>query len=158
MPEKYIESLNRALKALQIADHMTYITFPLIKEKRLLLKILDEIHFSLLNAINSILQFEYLYKRIQLYRDPKENFRTFIEKCAPRYELTKEQVDMILDIFALEEKHKKSPMEFIKNNKVVIMSESLNTNYIDLQKIKEFLILSKEIVRKAKERITNKKV
>ena len=158
MPEKYIESLNRALKALQIADHMTYITFPLIKEKRLLLKILDEIYSSLLNAINSILQFEYLYKRIQLYRDPKENFRTFIEKCAPRYELTKEQVDMILDIFALEEKHKKSPMEFIKNNKVVIMSESLNTNYIDLQKIKEFLILSKEIVRKAKERITNKKV
>ena len=158
MTERYIERINKAVKSLQIADHLTYITFPLIKEKRLLLKILDEIHLSLLNLINAILQYEYVYKRIQLYHDTKSNFRTFIEKCAPRYEISKEQISKILDIFTLAERHKKSPMEFIKNNKVVIMSDNLKTNYVDVDKIKEYLLLTKEILKKTKEKIINKKV
>lgn len=149
MPEKFLESLNYASKLLQTADHMTYITFPLVKEKRLLLKILNEIHLGLLNTINAILQYEYLYKRIRLYRDAKDNFIEFIEKCAPRYKINEEQIKKIKEIFLLIEKHKKSPFEFVKNDKVVIMSEGLHTDTITLEKIKDFLINAKDVYRKA---------
>ena len=65
--EKYQQHLQDAIKSLKLADHMTYVTFPLINEYRLLLKIFDEIYKSVINNVNAVLCYEYLYKRIRLY-------------------------------------------------------------------------------------------
>jgi hypothetical protein len=149
MPEKYIENLDKAAKNLQTADHMLYMTYPLVKEKRLLLKILNEIYLVTLNIINAILQYEYIYKRINLYKESKINLQTFRNKCAARYSITGEQVEKVLEIFNLAEKHKKSPFEFVRNNKVVIMTNALKTDTITIEKMKEYILLSKDILRKA---------
>jgi hypothetical protein len=147
MQEKFIDSLNIATKLLQTADHLTYITFPLVKEKRLLLKILAELSNSLLNAINAILQYEYYWKRIQIYKDARENFRTF-KNIAKRYDISPEQLLKINEIINLAEKHKKSPFEFVRNDKIVIMSDTNQADYLTLEKIKSFLIEAKDILRK----------
>jgi len=146
-PEKYITSLEKAKKNLQMADHLTYMTFPLVKENKLLLKVLDELYLSVFNTINSILQYEYLYKRIQLYKDPRENFRTF-RKIAARYNIKEEQLNKLIEILSIGEKHKKSPFEFIKNNKIVIMSDNLKTETLTIEKIKAFLLETKDFLRK----------
>ena len=52
-------------------------TFPLVKDKKLLLKILLELKKGLAHIINAILQYEYLYKRIRLSQDSKSNFNVF---------------------------------------------------------------------------------
>jgi len=65
MQEKFIESLNLATKSLQTADHLTYVTFPLLKEQRLLLKVLEELQEAVVNTINAILQYEYSNRRIK---------------------------------------------------------------------------------------------
>lgn len=157
MPEKYIENLDKAAKNLQTADHMLYMTYPLIKEKRLLLKILNEIYLVTLSIVNAILQYEYFYKRINLYQNSRENFSVFKNKCAPRYSITSEQVEKVLEIFNLAEKHKKSPFEFVRNNKVVIMTNALKTDTITIEKMKDYILLSKDILRKAETRIRSKK-
>jgi hypothetical protein len=145
--EKFILSLEKAKKSLQMADHLTYMTYPIVREDKLLLKILDELNSSLLNTINAILQYEYTYKRIQLYRDAKENFHTF-EELTEKYKINQEQLSKIKEIMSLLEKHKKSPFEFVKDNKVVIMSDSLKTDTLTLEKIKSFLIEVKDVLRK----------
>lgn len=152
MQEKFIESLSNAVKAMQTADHLTYITFPLVKEKRLLLKILTELNLSLLNVINAILQYEYYYKRIEIYKDARENFNTFKE-ISPRYGINSEQLKKLIDIMILAEKHKKSPFEFVKDDKIVIMSNGMHTDWITLEKIKSFLLEVKDIIKKANSRI-----
>jgi len=154
--EKFIENLNKAAKSLQTADHMLYMTYPLIKEKRLLLKILNEIYLVMLNIVNSILQYEYFYKRINLYKDAKENFSVFKNKCAPRYQIDTNQISQILEIFDLAEKHKKSPFEFVRNNKVVIMTNALKTDTITIDKMKSFILTSKDVLRKAETRIRSR--
>ncbi len=156
MPEKFIENLDKASKLLQTADHMLYMTYPLVKEKRLLLKILNETYLAILNIVNSILQYEYLYKRIQLYKDAKANFEVF-KKCSPRYGITPEQVQEIIEIFNLAEKHKKSPFEFVKNEKIVIMTNSLKTDTITMEKMKSYILLAKDLLRKAETIIRNRK-
>jgi len=147
-PEKFELSLEKASQALKMADHLTYITFPLVKENKLLLKILDELKESILNIINAILQYEYLHKRIQLYKDAKENFRTFKE-LSGKYRISQEQLNKIIEILSLSEKHKKSPFEFSKKDKIVIMSDNLKTSTLDLDKIKSFLLETKDLLRKA---------
>jgi hypothetical protein len=147
--EKYIENLNKAKAMLSVADHMLYMTYPLVKEKRLLLKILNEIYLVVLNIINAILQYEYIYKRINLYQTAQENFAVFKNKCAQRYGINPEQVQQIARIFELAEKHKTSPFEFVRDNKIVIMTNALKTDIITVETMKEFIILSKDLLRKA---------
>lgn len=146
--ERYLESLESAQRALQIADHMTYITFPLVKEKRLLLKVLSELSSAITSVINAILQYEYYWKRIQIYSTARDNFETF-KQLAPRYSIHPDQLAKITEIVSLAEKHKKSPFEFVKNDKIVIMSDSLAPSYITLEKIKIFLLETKDIIKKA---------
>jgi len=107
--EKFLENLTTAEKTIRAADHMIYVTFPLIKDKRLLFKILHETKNAIALCINSILQYEYLYKRIKLYKDSGLNFKIFVEKCVPRYGITKEEMNLILELFDFVEKHKESP-------------------------------------------------
>ena len=151
--EKFQENLKAAVKSLQIADHMTYVTFPLVNEQRLILKIFDEIYKSVINCINAILNYEYLYKRIQIYSDNGDNIRTFASKCAKNYSLNNEQIKKILEIIDLNKKHNQSAMEFVKKNKVVILSDSLSTKTLDIFKIKEYLLLAKELLMKTNKRL-----
>ena len=153
MTEKYQENLEDALKNLQIADHLAYITLPLVNDNRLLLKIFDSIYKSIISCINAILNYEYLYKRIKIYKSTEENLQTFVHKCAKNYNLTNKQIKEIKEIIILNKQHKQSAMEFVKKDKVVIMSDSLGTQVINIQKIKEYLLLSKELLMNAKNKI-----
>lgn len=132
---------------------MLYVTFPLIKDKRLLLKILSESKKAIAYCINAILQYEYLYKRIKLYKDAKSNFRTFRDKCAKRYVINDNQISTILDLFELVERHKQSSFEFIKEDKIIILSENMKQDALSLDKTKEFLSLTKNILEKTKKGI-----
>lgn len=151
--EKFLETLQKAEKTIQDADHIVYVTFPLIKDKRLLLKVLQETKNAMILCINSILQYEYLYKRIRIYSEASDNFRTFTEKCAPRYKITPEEIKLLLELFDLAESHKTSPFEFVKNGKIVILSNGLKPKTLTLESMKEFLILAKSILKKAGENL-----
>jgi hypothetical protein len=146
--EKFLQNLQEADRIIKAVDHLAYVTFPLVKDKRMLLKILVETKNAVALCINSILQYDYLFKRIRLYRDTKENLRTFREKCASRYGISLEEVNKITSLFEIAEKHKKSPFEFVRENKVVIMSENFYPESITLEKTKEYVILAKNLLFK----------
>ena len=148
--EKFLEYLEESGKRIATADHLLYVTFPLVKEKKLLLKILEEINSGLLNCLNSILQYEYLFKKIKLYSDPKQNLEVFKQKCAPRFLITPAEVRSIIELFEIMKVHKKSPFEFVKDDKIVILSENMNQKIINLEKTKEFLASAKSVLEKTK--------
>jgi len=153
MPPKFIDLLEKAKKNIHLADHMTYMTFPLVQDNKLLFKILEQLNSGLVNVINSILQYEYLYKRIQLSQDKAKNLDIFKQKCSIRYTITNEEIQDIIKIFNLHKKHKESGFEFIKNGKVIIMSDNLQTESITLEKTKQFLNTAKSVLKKVERKI-----
>ena len=153
--EKFLEYLAQAEKIIRTADHLIYITYPLLKDKRLLLVILSEMKKALVNCINSILQYDYLYKRISLSPDTKTNFETFLNKSSKRFQITNQELEQIKKLFEFEESHKNSSMEIMKENKIVILSPDLRQKTITIEQIKEFLVLSKSILEKTKNKILN---
>ena len=148
--EKFIENLEKAQKTISSIDHMIYVSFPLIKDKRILLKVLKETKNAIANCISSILQYDYLYKRIKLYKSPEENFRVFREKSALRYLINQDEINLIVELFKIVDKHNESSMEFFKDGKVVILSDDLNPETVSYEKTKQFLVLGKSILEKAK--------
>lgn len=148
--EKFLEYFYNAEKHLKTADHMTYITYQLVQEKNLVLKILSEINNFTINLINAVLQYDYLYKRIQLTSNAKTNLRIFFNKSCQRYSINEQEKKHIMEIIELNQKHKHSPLEFIRKEKIVIMSENMQTHILTIEKIKSFLATSKSIHEKIK--------
>ena len=156
MAEKYLEHINEAEKILKIAKHFALVIFPAVKDKKILLKVLEEITKVIKNCISSVLQYEYIYKRINLYRNPKTNFEVFKNQCSKRFNINQNEVILIKELFELSEKHRKSAMEFTAKEKVVILSESLETFSLTIDKIKLFLTLADSILLKTKDIILRK--
>jgi hypothetical protein len=148
--EKFLQNLQEAENKIKKADHWIYTTYPLIKEKKFLLKILEEINAGIGKCINSILQYEYLFKKIPLFLDPKKNFETFQKKCGPRFSITFYEINLIKELFEIIKAHKNSSFEFVKEEKVIILFEKEGQKIVNLEKTKEFLIVAKSILKKTK--------
>ena len=148
--EKFIENLEEAEKIIRAMDHLIYVTFPIVKDKKMLVKILEKTGQAAVLCINSILQYDYLFRRVRIFASKDENLRTFREKCAPRYGLDKREVENLMKLLKVTEMHKKSPMEFTRENKVIILSESLGYETITPEKTKEFVIAVKNLLSMAK--------
>ena len=155
MEEKVKASLDNARKLIKTADHMIYMTYPMVRENRLLIKILEEIHESLVSLVRAVLHFEYINKRITLYRDTKANFEIFAMECANNYGISREEVNKIRDIFNIIEKHKQSPVEFLRKDKFVIMSDNLGTETITFDVLKSYLRIAKNVLRKTESSLDN---
>ena len=152
--EKPLESLQNAIAKLRIADHIVYTTYPLIKDKRLILKALDSIYESLIFMINSILQYDYLKGKIKLSSNPKENFDTFLNKSAKTYSIPTQEIKEIVEFIRIVESHRKSPMEFSRMEKVIILSDNLKTNSIDLEKMRYYLNMGRKMLEETKVIVT----
>jgi hypothetical protein len=148
--EKVLENLQEAEEIIKKIDHLVYVSFPLLQDKKLLLNVITETKEAIKKCINVILQQEYFYRRIRIYKDPKINFKIFKEKCAKRYDINKQEIELISELFEIEGIYQKSSFEFVKNNKIMIISENLESSSISLEKIKQFLNLGKNILLKTK--------
>jgi len=135
--EKFAGCMEEARRHFKTADHMAYITFTLLKENRLIIKILNELSESVSNLIKAFLYYESDFKRVSLYRDPARNMKTFVEKIAPRY-MEREDLKNLLKILDIIKKHKSASVEFVKKDKfVMLLGEEYET--VDIEKVKIFL-------------------
>ncbi len=150
---RYFENLDEAERLLKTSDHLIYVSYTLLKDHKLLVKILPEIKNAILKSLNVVLQNEYLFKRIKLYKNPKDNFETFKKKCAKRYGISPGEIKQIEALFKLVEGHEKSTMEFVRGEKVVILSDTSTHLTVNLEETKEFLQLGKSILRKVRGKI-----
>ena len=141
--EKFQENLENAKQYFKTAEHMTYVSMQILKDTRLLIKILEQMHKSLMFMIKSLLQFEH-NKGLYLYKNSELNFNIFKQKIAPKY-LRQQDIENILEIINLKQAHSLSLSEFVKNDKFVLF---LGDNYevLTLEKIKSLLISLKKLI------------
>ena len=151
--EKVLENLQEAERIIKKIDHLLYVSFPLVQDKKLILNAVIEIKNAVKICINIILQQEYFYRRIKLYNQPSINFKTFEEKCSKRYDIGKQEIKLISELFEISEIYKQSPFEFVKNDKIVILSENSKAYSITLGKAKQFLNMGRDILIKTRDRI-----
>jgi hypothetical protein len=138
--EDFLELLSEANKAFKTADHLTYVTYPLVQETKLLIAIVENLHSALVKSIEAILEYDQLYKRISLLpQDPQLRFEVFKTKSAKRYNINDLDLDLIEDLREIISYHKKSPLEFVRKDKYVLYLNNLRIKTIDFKKIKEDL-------------------
>ena len=146
--ERFQEARDKAKKNAQIADHMLYVTFPLVKDPKLLLAIIENIFLAYTNSIAAILYYERMYKRIPPFQENFESkFNLFKERCITRHHLDKSYIIEIQDIKDIIIEHKKSPVEFKRGDRFVICSDNYRIKAISVNDIKKYLEKAKVFIQ-----------
>ena len=147
------DSLRNSEKYLINAYHMLNVTFKVIEDKRILLNVIENLYKSLLYGIDSILQYEAVTKKARLFKEGRKNLEMF-KLIADTYGINSTEIRFIDEIFYLTKKHKNSSMEFLKNDKVVILSDN-DPYYLQLHTLKQYVGSTREIVRKIKTKLNS---
>ena len=146
--EKFREFLLKAKKNIHFADHMISVTYKLINDPRLLLSAIKNIFNSLQYAVDSLLYYERLFKRIPAYPDNfGSKFLIMKDNCIHRLNLNQSYLYLIKDIHTLLVDHKNSPIEFKRKDRFIICSSNYRTKSISLNEIKEYLSRSKSFIK-----------
>ena len=146
--QSHTESLLASEKYLANADHLLYVTYNVIKEKKLLLNVLENLYKALLYGINAVLQFEHNLRKVRLYKESQRNLQIF-KIVAKNYNITPDELKLIDEIMLIIKKHKESGIVFTRGEKVVIMVED-KIIFFDLPKVKEYVQATKTIIAKIK--------
>ncbi|MEE9525293.1 MAG: hypothetical protein V3V78_01660 [Candidatus Woesearchaeota archaeon] len=145
--ERFQEHSQKAKRNIKIADHMLLVTFPLIKDTKLLLAVIENIFLGYTNAVAAILHYERLFKRIPPFQDTFESkMNMFKEKIVLKHSIDKSYVAEVHDIRDVIIQHRKSPVEFKRGDKFVICSENYRIKTVSANDIRKYLDKAKVFI------------
>jgi hypothetical protein len=146
--EKFQEVREKAKKHIQVADHMLFVTYPLVNDNKLLLAVIENIFLAYSNTIGSLLYYERVFKRIPPFQDNFESkFTSFRETCVLRYKIDKSYIADILDLKNIIIAHKKSPVEFARKDRFVICSNNYKLQTISINELKKHIDKAKLFIQ-----------
>ena len=146
--EKFQELRSAANKKLQLADHILTMTYPLVKDPHLLLSSIENLFLAFSYGMGSVLHYERIFKRIPPFPDNfTSKFELFEDKCAKKYSIDREYLKIIKDLRDIIIAHKKSPMEFSRNERFVICNGDYRTRTISLNEVKSYVQKAKLFIK-----------
>jgi hypothetical protein len=146
--------LSKARRELGLADHMTYVTMPLITDRNLFMSVVGHLYNSVLNTIFAFLEHEKDYKRlVALPPSERDRVDLFLSRYTHNLEIESKTVDMIRKIVNLGLASKGSYTQFKRSDKFVILSPKYNVLTIDKDTVKKYLSLQKLFINKISERL-----
>ena len=147
MPANYNDSIQKAIQQYDAAFHLLHVTFPLIKDPKLLMGIISNINQSLEAVMDTILQYERQLRLVPNYQDNfQSKFNLFRYKCVRRNNIPPEMIKLMVELKELEELHRKCPVTFQRGNKYVISTQNYQLKIISLKDIKGYIDRTKEYI------------
>ena len=147
MGEAYLELLQQAKKQMHLADHMVYVTFPLVQETKFLLAILGHLTNATRYALRALLEYEFLYKRIEAYNKTITGeisiYKNHIEK---RYNFDGKYFRLLQKLTDLEKFEKESPVRFKRGDKYILSTGEYKMSVLDVNTVKRYSELAKKFV------------
>jgi len=134
-----LNNLSQANKSFKTADHLTYVSYPLLKDNKLIITILENLTESCNKAIEALLYYDFYFKRIKTIpitiKEKREVFKLYSSNY---YNIPRSYIVLIQTLNEIIEKRKTSKMEFVKHDKYVIWNEN-NLISLNYEKIKEYI-------------------
>ena len=146
--EKFQELRELANKKLQLADHIVTMTYPMVKDPHLLLSSIENLFLAFSYGMGSVLYYDRLFKRIPPFPDNfTSKYELFRDKCTKKYGLDQNYLKIIKDLREIIVTHKKSPMEFSRNEKFVICNGDYRMRTISSNEVKEYISKAKLFIK-----------
>lgn len=142
-----LKKIKEADYSLQKANHLLKITFPLLKHKKILIKVTKEIKSAILKQIAVILYYEKIKNKLKLSKKPTKNLILFKKKLAKKYGVNTKKLEEILE---LSEEIKNCPVQVLKENKLILISKDLKQVVITEKSLEDYLTQAEKLFKNLK--------
>jgi hypothetical protein len=141
--------LKEANRLFKNSDHLAYMTYPLVQDKRLLMRILESLNEALSKFMEVLLYYDFVYNRSgPVPQSFMERLDVFRRRCSGRYGIGEGQLKMIMELHEIVEHRKKSSMEFMRGSDYIIASDDFRIRKIGIDQLKKWINESKDFVAK----------
>ncbi|MBS3169069.1 hypothetical protein J4210_01165 [Candidatus Woesearchaeota archaeon] len=155
--EKYLEAIGRAKFQYDAAFHLLTVTHPFLKDPKILLAVLSNIHQSMEYSINAILSYERQLQLVPHFLDDfQSKFNLFRYKSVRRNKIDPELVQAIDIVQTLLLLHQRSLIEFRREDRLMICDKDFTIQQVTVPDIRRYLDANKALIQTA-ERIVNRK-
>ena len=139
---------EKAVQQYESARHLLQITFPLVKDPKLLMGVIHNISASLEYSMNAILAYERILRLVPIYGPEfRSRFNLFRLKSVKRNNIPPETINLINELRQVLDLHKKSPIGFQRGNKFVICNKDYELKVISIKEIQTYLDKTKEMLQ-----------
>ncbi|MFH1972562.1 MAG: hypothetical protein ABIJ18_03745 [archaeon] len=136
------------------ADHLVYMTYPTIKEVRLLYSAIESINTALLKSLDALLLYERVYKQIGVFpKDLNSKLNIYMDYCVRKHGFDQEIGFLIRALNKIIEAKRNAPIEFARQGKFVICSDDYRMRIIDDKMVKKHLSMARPFIAKVGEHI-----
>lgn len=142
--EPYNEDSRKAVKHLQVADHILTQTYLLVKDPKLLVVVVDNLHKATSKAMEAILGLERHDKKIPPFHDSfADRLRVFRARNMRRYGFNKGYLDLLQELYELVKEHQAAPVEFARKDKYVMADEDFELSQLTPDGLRKQLEMAK---------------
>ena len=157
--ERYQELLQTARKQIELADHMLYVTYPLVQETKFLLAIANHVISAARCSVQALLEFELLYKRLEQFnRTFLSEVEIYQKKVAPRYNLDGKYYKLLQKLMEVQKYDTESVVRFKRGDKYILSTGEYSMSAIDVDTVKRYSNLTKKFVQEIADAITKQNV
>ena len=154
--ELYQTHYKKAVDLFRSADHLIYVTMPVIQDVKIIATVLDNIRLALLHGMDAALEYERHYRRVlPLASNFDLRFEVFKKRVVGKHGFSNQEADFIAEIKILADEKKGASMEFIRGGKFIICSENYNMKTLSVEEIKKYLSTTKNFLVKVNGMIKN---
>jgi len=148
--EEPIELIKKAEEELKIADHILIMTYPLVKDPKMLIAICKRLVNVCNSGMDAFLTKEYFLRKINAI--PKDYIAKLklIEKLL---NIEKSILKTVKDIKEIINEHKQSAIEFIRNERLVMANDDYRLRTISQEQIKGYILKIKIFISKIKKEV-----
>jgi len=148
-PRLSISLIIKAEKRLKIADHILHVTYPMIKDVKLLLSVIDNLFLASANAITSLLVYEKFRKNIDNFKDNFDSKFKIFKNIDYGFDAINLKTNK--DIREIVEQHRKSSIDFRRKSEFIIITDDFYSHQTINEKIvKKYLKIIKDFIRDVK--------
>ncbi len=144
---KVLDDLAYAKKELKLADHMAYVTYKLLGDRRIVLSIIEHICNALSTSVNSFLEHERFLKKVyHIPDDSKLRMRFFLRDYATELGLDLDDENMLIRLEDMRDLNKRSNYNLQRGDSFFFVNDGFRVETIDLKMVKKYLRQSKNVV------------
>ena len=138
--EKYELLLENAKKEILMAEHMINVTYRLVNDQKMLISVASRLRDAFANTMAAVLMYDVYYRKIPQFEMKYDTILSiFKARSIRRYNFNPEYIVLIQEMHDLMDFHRKSPIQFTRQDKLVICSDSYNTKTISAENIKNYI-------------------
>lgn len=146
--EKIRAAVVQANNFFRVADHLAYVSYPLLKDNKLLLIIAKNLYMAGAKGMDAVIYRERFYKRIDfLPSDFNLRVQVFETEIAPKLNIKPNVAKAVRELKFILNQYKDSPVAFSRKDNFIICNNDYSlVKTVDMQMLKSYILVMREFL------------